>query len=170
MPGSVNTSRNFPDAFALDLHAFYENFTGLRSFLPYWYRDVTGPTKANPNYLDGVTDSTRLFITYAHEDGEDAPQFQWTDDPNLNWMEFTEALNPKGYPEGFDRDGVLPRDGGHYILWQDPSFAGLVQLNTTPFMTSRYNMLADLDTKGEFKVPDNREINAATNAMIVWIE
>jgi hypothetical protein len=168
----VSGFNTFPDVIAVDFDGLYDNFTGFRSMLPYWYRD-TSPMGVNPYYFpQGVSDSAgnktvNWFIAYEWEEA-DATHFDWTKDDvaGFDWREFATG------PDGFGKDGiVILSDGqtGHYILWQDPSFANFLHLNMTPFVqTKRYGMLPALDTKGAFEVADNLTLNALTNALIIW--
>ncbi len=162
--GQLLGVRAFPNALALDVNTFFDEFTGIRHLLPYWYKDeATTGTLVNDYYFEDASTATTYFITYEHELSTDSGHFAWTDDETIDWMEFAEA------PAGFDADGIeLAPASGHYVLMQNPDFSGLLQVNTSPFIGGDYGMLSELSTGNEFARPDNRQLNAVLNALIVW--
>lgn len=154
-----------PDALALDLETFYGEFQGFRRLLPHWYYDPT--TGANLHYFEDATlaaNPSRIYLAFEFEGEDDTAHFTYAGD--VTWYE--DLVAPGGPASSFAADGLAP-DQGVYILFQDPAFAGLLNVNTGPFLSNGYGMSTDITTGGEFIAPkDNRMTNAIINAMIVW--
>ncbi len=150
-----------PDVLAFDHDTFFDQFTGLRGLLPFWYEDPT-LEGANEYYFSGVTPGTgvKFYMAFETEPTNDTSHFDWAD--QVTWFETSST------PAAMAADGLAP-EPGYYILWQDPTFAGFVNVHTDPFLTGNYGMASDLSTSGEFIAPrDNRMTNAVTNAFILW--
>ncbi len=158
-------TKSMPDAVAIDLLDFYTDFDGVRRLLPFWYYDGGG-SGSNPDYFDNASNYTTggYYIAYEGEGWIDEAHFQWTGDITLDWLEFGDA------PGGFAADGVSTETAATelpYVLWQDPAFAGLLKLNLTPLID--YGVLSTLAVD-EFADPDNRQVNAGLNALILWAQ
>jgi hypothetical protein len=166
----INTD-TMPDFIGLDFKTFFEKFAGLRGLLPHWYQDDS-TTGVNPYYFDGVTvaeNKRRIFLAYEQEkadddDDTDADHFTWAGAATeVTW---NDGLEPTDLNLEHEADGLQP-ETGVYFLWQDPAFAGLLQVNSAPFVS--YGMESALSTKGEFVAPDNSRLtNAVINGAIVW--
>lgn len=154
-----------PDAVALDFQTFFSEFEGIRRLLPHWYYDPT--TGANKTYFDDATLATnpsRIYLAFEQEGEADTAHFTYAND--VTWYE--NLVAPGGPAAAFAADGLKPNKG-YYVLWQDPTFAGLLNVNTAPFIGNGYTMSSDLSTGDEFVAPaDNRMTNAVMNAFIVW--
>lgn len=158
----LSGTRTMPDVIALDPGAFFANFRGLRGLLPYWYFNTNPTTPVNPYYFDLQASTQPYQIAYEEEVASDRTHFTWVTNTNIDWLEFSAAR-----PAGFGADGVYFASARtYYILWQDPTFAQLLLVNTTPLVS--FGVLPTLGTDGQFVLPDNLTVNAVVNGLIAW--